>query len=323
MKAILVHKYGGPEELKVGDAPVPQPGKTDVLIRIHAAGVNPVDTYIRAGMFGDYAKLPFVLGTDGAGVIEAVGSDVTGFKSGDRVFCFLRDQGTYAQYCICPQNRCFPLSPKLSFQQGACVGVPYFTAYRSLFQTGHSKSAKSVLVHGASGGVGLAAVQMAKAAGKTVYGTAGTETGLKLVKNAGADHVFNHREKNYVNKIMEATKDEGVDLILEMAANTNLPHDLHIIKPNGIIAVIGSRGSTTIDPGHLMGKMSAIIGVAVLNYPPDELAEAGAHIVKGLTEGSLIPVIDKEYSMNEAHVAHKEIIESLGAKGKLVILMDK
>jgi len=142
MKAIVVHKFGGPEVLKVDEVPTPKPGKKEVLIKIHAAGVNPVDTYIRAGHFGEF-KVPFVPGIDGAGIIESVGDGVTRFKKGDRVFCFTNNlQGTYAEYCICPEFACFPLPGKCTFQQGAAVGIPYFTAYRSLFQVGKPATAK-------------------------------------------------------------------------------------------------------------------------------------------------------------------------------------
>jgi len=328
MKAIVINKFGGPEELQAAEIPVPQqPGKDEILVRIHAAGVNPVDSYIRQGYGGGLGldiKTPFVPGIDGAGEVEAVGEGVTRFKKGDRVFVYLRDlQGTYAQYCLCPQNRVYSLPAKVTFQQGSALGVPYFTAYRALFQTAHSKSANSVLVHGASGGVGLGGVQLAKAAGKTVYGTAGTEAGLKLVKEAGADYVFNHREKDYVKKIIDATKGEGVDLILETNAHINIPNDIQIIKKRGIIAVIGSRGTTTIDPAALFVKSIAVIGIAVLDYPFDEMAAAGARIVNGLQDGSLNPVVDREYPLKDAPAAHKDIIESAGAKGKLVLMTDQ
>jgi len=321
MKAIVVHKFGGPEVLKVDEVPTPKPGKKEVLIKIHAAGVNPVDTYIRAGHFGEF-KVPFVPGIDGAGIIESVGDGVTRFKKGDRVFCFTNNlQGTYAEYCVCPEFACFPLPGKCTFQQGAAVGIPYFTAYRSLFQVGKPATAKSVLIHGASGGVGLAAVQMAKAAGMTVYGTAGTEDGLKLVKEAGANMVFNHREKDYVEKLMQATVGQGVDMILEMIADVNLVKDFQLIKKKGIIALIGSRGTVEISPNAILGKEIRVIGILVLDITEEELREAGTAVVKGLENGTLDPIIDKEYSMEQAPASHKDIIESSGAKGKLVILM--
>jgi len=321
MRALMVNNFGGPEVMKIEEIPTPQPGKNEVLVRVHAAGVNPVDTYIRAGHFApETYKLPFILGADSAGVVEEVGAGVTRFKKGERVFCY-GGGGCYAQYVVVPDYFCWPLPGKNSFAQGASIGVPYFTAYKALFQTGWSKKSKSVLIHGASGGVGLAACQLARHAGMTVYGTAGTEDGLKLVQEAGAHHVFNHRDADYDKKFKEATKGEGVDLILEMAANANLNRDLDIIKPNGIIAVIGSRGPVTIDPGRLMGKQSAVFGILLFAVPKEEIAEAGAAVVKGLENGSLNPVIDKEYPLEKAGDAHKEIIESSGAKGKLILIV--
>jgi len=318
MKAIVVRKYGGPEVLQVEEVPIPKPGKNEVLIRIHAAGVNPVETYIRGGLIP--GKLPYTPGADGAGVIEAVGDGVTRFKKGERVFCFTHLSGTYAQYALCEEHACFPLPGKTTFQQGAAIGVPYFTAYRALFQTGKRPSAKSVLIHGASGGVGLASVQMAKAAGMTVYGTAGTEDGLKLVKETGADMVFNHREKDYVEKLTQATGGKGVDMILEMVGNANMSKDLALIKNQGIIAVIGSHGKIEIDSHALLGKEPRICGILLLNATEEDVIEAGAAVVKGLENGTLDPVIDKEYSMEQAPAVHKDIMESTGAKGKLVIL---
>jgi NADPH2:quinone reductase len=322
MRALVVHNYGGPEVMKIEDIPTPQPGKNEVLIRIHAAGVNPVDTIIRAGHFPpDFLKIPFVLGSDGAGVVEAVGAGVTRFKLGERVFCFTVAQGCYAQYCVVPDHLCWPLPGKLTFSQGSALGVPYFTAYRALFQTGTAKNSKSVLVHGASGGVGLAVCQLARQAGMTVYGTAGTEEGLNLVKEAGAHHVFNHREANYTDKIMEATKGEGVELVVEMVAHINLPKDIALIKKHGIIAIVGSHGPVEIECERLFGKEGAIFGVFCLEMPKNELVEAGAAIARGVENGSLSPFVDKEYPMEKAGEAHKDIMENKGTKGKLVILI--
>jgi len=320
MRAVLIPKHGGPEVLKVEEVPIPQPGTNEVLVQIHAAGVNPVDTYIRDGLFGNFTKLPYIPGMDGAGIVEAVGGGVTRFKKGDRVFVYTVGQGVYAEYCVCPQHCCFPLPSNVTFSQGAAIGVPYFTAYNALFLVNRNKHAKTVLIHGASGGVGVAAVQLAKQAGMTIYGTAGTEEGLKLVKDAGADHVFNHRESGYETKIKKL---QAPDVILEMVANVNLPKDVDLINVKGTIAVIGCHGSVTIEPGHLMGKGAAIVGITVLQMNEHELAEAGATIVKGLESGVLAPIIDKEYPLDKAPDAQKDVMKDHGAKGKLVILTDK
>jgi len=324
MRALVVHNYGGPESMKIEEIPVPKPGKNEVLIRIHAAGVNPVDTYIRAGYFHpDVYQTPLIIGSDAAGVVEEVGAGVTRFKKGERVFCWNKqtNAGCYAQYCVTADNLCWSLPGKCSFAQGAAIGIPYLTAYNALFQTGWSKKSKSVLIHGASGGVGLAACQLARHAGMTVYGTAGTEEGMKLVQEAGAHHVFNHRDEDYVKKLMEATKGEGVDLILENVAHANLGHDLDIIKKNGIIAVIGSHKPVSIDAGKIMAKRCAIFGIMLFDISKEELNEAGAAICRGLENGSLNPIIDKEYPLERAGDAHKDIMESSGAKGKLVLIV--
>jgi len=193
MKAVYVREFGGPEVLKVEtDVPVPTISETQVLIRVGSAGVNPVDTYIRMGLFANLPSLPYIPGRDGSGTVEKVGAKVTTTKVGDRVF-FSGASGSYAEFVACESHSVFRLADRLSFAQGAALGVPYFTAHRALFIKGKAKAGERVLVHGASGAVGLAACQMARAHGMTVVGTAGTPQGMELVKSNGAHLVFNHR----------------------------------------------------------------------------------------------------------------------------------
>src|SRR3989442_614397 len=191
MKAIRVHKFGGPEVLQLDDVPDPKPGPGQVVVRIRAAGVNPVDTYIRSGSYAMLPTLPYVPGNDCAGVIETVGQGVTGFKRGDRVYVVRTTTpmaGGYAELALCEASTVHPLPANVSFSQGAGVSVPYGTAYRGLHHKAHARSGETLLVHGASGGVGIAAVQLGVAHGMTVVGTAGTERGRKLVPGHGGHH---------------------------------------------------------------------------------------------------------------------------------------
>src|SRR6266496_146350 len=186
MKAIRVHEFGGPEVLRLEEVPTPRPGPGEVLVRIHAIGVNPVETYIRAGTYARLPALPYTPGNDGAGVVEEIGSDVNEFKPGDRVYTGGSLAGsTYAEFTLCKTAQVHPLPENVSFAQGAAMGTPYATAYRGLFQRADAKPGETVLVHGASGGVGTAAVQLARACGLRVFGTAGSDQGRKLAREQG------------------------------------------------------------------------------------------------------------------------------------------
>ncbi|ESO98916.1 hypothetical protein LOTGIDRAFT_187129, partial [Lottia gigantea] len=244
MRGISIKEFGGPEVLKINEnLKVPQPNDDQLLIKVSAAGVNPVDTYIRSGSFPNSPSLPFTPGYDAAGVVEKVGKNVKNFKKGERVFttCNFQGSGTYAEYVVANPIHVGHLGNKLSFEEGAGIGVPYYTAYKAFRILVGGKGGDTVLVHGASGAVGLASVQIAKSLGCTVIGTAGTEEGLKLVKANGADFVFNHREAGYEKKIKSCVPG-GVTVILEMLANVNLAKDIDIINRKGRISLIGSRG---------------------------------------------------------------------------------
>src|SRR5689334_14798875 len=247
MRAIVVHSFGAPDVMKSEDVPNPTPGPGQVLIRVRAAGVNPVDAYIRAGTYARKPTLPYVPGADLGGVVEAVGSGVTRLIAGARVYGHAVP-GTYAELAVADEWQVNPLPDRISFQQGAALGVPYGTAWRALFIRARARAGETVLVHGASGGVGTAAVQLARAAGLRVLGTAGTDAGLKLIQEQGAHTVFNHRDADYRAGIFAATGGRGADLILEMLANVNLDNDLDLLALHGRVVVIGNRGRIEIDP---------------------------------------------------------------------------
>lgn len=320
MKAIRVHEFGGPQVLKVeSNVPVPAYGDSQVLIRVGSAGVNPVDTYIRMGLFAQLPTLPYIPGRDGSGTIEKVGNQVENLKVGDRVF-FSGASGSYAQYVACESHSVFRLADRLTFAQGAALGVPYFTAYRAIFIKGKAKAGDKVLVHGASGAVGLAACQMAKAHGMTVVGTAGTPQGMELVKDNGAHLVFNHREKGYLEQAAEAVGGEGFDVIIENASDVNLGSDLTIISAGARVVVVGNRGNVEISPRFLMTEEASIVGCALFRSTPEEWRETSAAVVAGVEMGFLTPVIDKEYSMEDVQEAHANVLSHEGgSRGKLVL----
>ncbi|PYI75077.1 MAG: NADPH:quinone reductase, partial [Verrucomicrobia bacterium] len=216
MKAIRVHEFGGPEVLRLEEVPAPRPGAGQVLVRMHAIGVNPVETYIRSGTYARLPELPYTPGNDGAGVIEQVGSDVNEFKAADRVYTAGSISGTYAEFVLCKTEQVHRLPANVSFAQGAAMGTPYATAYRGLFQRADARPGETVLVHGASGGVGTAAVQLARARGLRVFGTAGSDEGRKLAREQGAHEVFDHRAPDHFEHVMKATGGRGVDVIVEL-----------------------------------------------------------------------------------------------------------
>ncbi|OLC97734.1 MAG: quinone oxidoreductase [Candidatus Rokubacteria bacterium 13_1_20CM_4_70_14] len=322
MKAIRVHKFGGPEVLQLDDVPDPKPGPGQVVVRIRAAGVNPVDTYIRSGSYAMLPTLPYVPGNDCAGVIETVGQGVTRFKRGDRVYVVRTTTpmaGGYAELALCEASTVHPLPANVSFSQGAGVSVPYGTAYRGLHHKAHARSGETLLVHGASGGVGIAAVQLGVAHGMTVVGTAGTERGRKLVQEHGAHHVLDHSTSDYLTKLMEVTGTRGADVILEMLANVNLQKDIDVVARFGRIVVIGNRGTIEINPRGTMGKDAAIFGLALWNAAPEEMASIHAAIGAGLANSTLRPVVGQELPLKEAVRAHEAVLKP-GAYGKIVLI---
>jgi len=319
MKVILVRQFGGPEVLRLEEVPTPKPAAGQVLVRIHAAGVNPYDTYMRAGTYAVKPPLPYTPGSDGAGVIEAVGDGVKKAKVGDRVYTAKTVTGAYAEYALALEEQVHPLPPHISFSQGAGVWVPYGTAYHALFHSAKARASETVLVHGASGGVGSAAVQMARTMGLTVFGTAGTSKGLELVKREGAHQVFEHRKTGYAEEIMKATGGRGVDIILEMLANVNLATDLKLLATNGRVIIIGNRGEITINPRDLMARRASARGFTLWAITPEEEADVHAGLIAGLENGTLRPVVGKELPLAEAARAHTEILEP-GASGKTVLL---
>ena len=321
MKAVRVHEFGGPEVLRLEEVPTPKPGPGQVLVRIHAVGVNPVETYIRAGKYARLPELPYTPGNDGAGVVEQVGADVSEFKAGDRVYTAGSLSGTYAEFALCKKEQVHPLPANISFAQGAAMGTPYATAYRGLLQRAVAKPGETVLVHGASGGVGTAAVQLARARGLRVFGTAGSDDGINLTCQQGAQ-VFDHRAPEHFEQIMNATGGHGVDVIVELLANVNLGKDLTILAKGGRVVIIGSRGPVEIDPRNTMQRDADVRGMTLPNTPPAELASIHAALVAGLENGTLRPVIGKEFPLADAAQAHQAVMES-GALGKIVLVPSK
>jgi NADPH:quinone reductase len=319
VRAIRVSQFGEPEVLKLEEVPTPSPAAGQVLVHMRAAGVNPYDTYMRAGTYAVKPPLPYTPGSDAAGVVESVGPGVTKVKAGDRVYTAKTISGAYAEYALALEEQVQLLPEEISFAQGAGIWVPYGTAYHAFFHSAQARAGESLLIHGASGGVGTAALQIARSIGLKIYGTAGSDAGLELIKREGAHHVFNHTKAGYEDEILKATVGQGLNIILEMLANVNLPKDLKLLSTNGRVIVIGNRGETTINARDLMSRRASIRGFSVWAITEQETKEIYAGLHAGLANGTLRPVVGKEIPLAEATRAHKEILQP-GAIGKIVLI---
>lgn len=319
MKAIQVHGFGGPEVMLLEEIRDLEPGNGQLLVRIKAAGVNPVDSYIRSGLYARLPPLPYTPGMDGAGIIQSIGEGVRCFAVGDRVYVAGSLTGTYADQALCLESHVHILPESVSFSQGAAMGVPWGVAYRALFNRAAAKPGEIVLVHGATGGAGLAAVQLARNAGMMVVATGGTEEGRELALKQGAHYAVDHSSPGHFKEILEITEGRGVDVILEMLANVNLGNDLKILSPGGRVVVIGSRGTVEIDPRDVMARDAAILGVLLFNASEKELSTIHSALGAGLRNGTLRPFIGIEFLLAEAPQAHIKVMESR-TYGKVVLV---
>ena len=323
MKAIRVHDYGGPQVLRLEDVPEPKAGPGQVVVRVKAVGVNPVDVSIRTGAYSKILTLPYTPGSDAAGLVDAVGDGVTHVKPGDRVFITGTTSpsftGAYAEVALSRAAQVHPLPDALTFAQGAAIYIPYGTAWRSLFQRANGRPGETVLVHGATGGVGVAAVQIARAHGFRVIGTGGTDAGRELVRRQGAHHVLDHKSPDYLEKLPALTDGRGVDIILEMASHLNLAKDLTVVAKGGRIVVIGCRGPIEIHPREAMMRDAAILGMHLSNPTESEAASIWAGVGAGLANGTLQPVVGREMPLRDAALAQQAVMEQ-SAYGKIVLI---
>ena len=320
MKAIRVHQFGEPQVLQLQDVSAPSPKDEEILVNVKAIGVNPVDTYIRSGTHAVKPPLPYTPGMDAAGVVEAVGPTARDLRPGDRVYCAGTLTGAYAEKALCLPSQVHRLPEGVSYAQGAALGVPYVTAYRALIQKAKARPGQILLVHGASGGVGIAAVQIARALGMTVIGTASSDKGRRLVAEQGARHVLDHHDPTHRQSLRQLSGGRGMDVILEMLANVNLATDLEVVATGGTIVVIGNRGSIEINPRMLMAREATILGMMVLSAPAADLASIHAALYAGLENQTLRPVIAAEIPLSDAARAHRVVMGPSHA-GKIVLVL--
>lgn len=327
MRAIVVGGHGGPEVMRLAELPIPAPGPGELLVRIKAAGVNPFDTYVRAGI-GTRPPLPYTPGDDGAGELAGFGegAEESGRRAGDRVYLSGSLTGTYAEYAVCRRDQVHPLTSRVSYVEGAAVGVPYLTAYRALFQRAAARAGETVLVHGATGGVGLAAVQLAVAADLIVIATGGSDEGRRLALANGASEVLDHGAGDHFDAVLQLTHGHGVDVILEMRSDLNLGRDLPLLARDGRVVCIGNRGprnegQVTVNARDLMRCDGVILGMLLPNADGESLVTAHRALDKGLAAGTLRPVVTRELPLEEAAGAHREVMRS-PSLGNIVLLTE-
>jgi NADPH2:quinone reductase len=318
MRAIRVHEFGGPEVLKLDEVPSPTPGDGQVLIRVKAAGVNPVETYIRSGRYGPQ-KFPFTPGNESAGIVEQVGAKVTAFRAGDRVYTDRTVSGSYAELVVADAMYVHPLPQRVTFPQGACVGIAGGTAFRGLFQRGRGVAGETVLIHGATGGVGTSAVQLARAAGMTVVGTSSTEKGRHFVIEQGAHRAVDHQITERTEEVKTITGGKGFDLIIETAAAKNLAADLTSLAKGGRVVVIGSHGKIEIEPREMMARESDVLGLMLFGATVNEHRAIYSALTAGMESGTFRPVVGLELPLAEAKKSHELIVEGEQV-GKIVLI---
>lgn len=323
MKAVRFHEFGGPEVLQLDELEDPRPGPGEIIMRVRAAGVNPADTYMRNGTYRIQPDLPCIPGGDAAGEITEIGEGVEGFKPGDRVFAGvalgLDFTGCYAEKLKRRAEHVMSIPDNISFPAAATFGVSYPTAHYALFARGGAKTGETVFIHGASGSVGTAAIQLAKRAGLKVIGSAGSQSGMDLVLREGADHAVNHSDTGYMDAVQGFTGGNGPDLILEMLADVNLAADMEIAAMHGRIIVIGNRGETMINARLAMMKELDIRGIMLWNATETRIAEIMQDILEAVAEGSLRPIVGREMPLSEATAAHVAVLET-GNAGKIVLI---
>jgi NADPH2:quinone reductase len=323
MRAIQISQFGNPDVLEVVDIPMPEPGPNQVRIRVWAAGVNPVDTYVRSGAYGD-RPMPASLGFDAAGEIDAVGHGVDSAVIGTRVYTCTALPGAYAEFAIVDIDRTYPLPDNISFDQGAAIGIPYATAYAALHQHASTGATSTVFVHGGSGGVGIPTIELAKVAGARVAASCGTDGGEEILRAHGADIIVRHDKDGYLETLSSLVADPGpagqtgIDTIVEMAAHINLGNDLTLLNNRGTVVVVGSRGPVQMNARDVMRRDARIQGMLLFNLTSDERQEIHAKLYPLLLDGTLSPRVAARYTLEQVGDAHVHVLQS-GIGGKIVL----
>ncbi|MGE0820657.1 MAG: zinc-binding alcohol dehydrogenase family protein [Candidatus Binatia bacterium] len=319
MKAMRAHQFGGPEQLRLEDVPDPEAQAGQVQIRVRAAGINPADLVRLSGRLQSFS-LPYIPGTDVCGEVEAVGAGVTHVKRGDRVFGRALTGG-YAEKTCLAASEAFPLPQNLSFSEGSAIPIPFYTAYRALHHKAQLKAGETVLVSAGGGGVGVAAIQLAKLAGARVLTTVGSAEKAARTRDLGADVAINYKEQDFAAEVQKLTDGAGVDVIIENVASDNLAKDLAIVARNGRIILIGTGTGKGPDGQfaimHALLKDANLLGMSLLNAGT-VIGEMATALTAAFAAGKLRAVVSKSYPLAEAQQALADLVAGR-VFGKLVL----
>jgi len=321
MKQIQISQYGGPEVMKLVDAPKPSPGPGQALVKVAASGVNFIDVYFRSGHYK--ADLPFTVGSEASGTVEAVGPGVTEVKAGDRV-AYAMTRGSYSEYTLVPAAQLVTLPDHVDLKTAAAAMLQGMTAHYLTHSTFPLKPGDKALVHAAAGGAGLLMVQLAKMLGATVYGTAGTDAKAAMAKEAGADEAIVYTREDFAAEVKRFTDGRGVDVIYDSVGATTFLKGLDIIRPRGMMALFGQSSGPVqpIDPGILNPKGSLFLtrpSLAHYVQTREELLWRAGDVLGWIDSGKLKLKIDKTYALGDAAQAHRDL-EARRTSGKLLLI---
>ena len=326
MQQVTVPVYGGPEVLAIVDAPEPEAGPGELLVRVRAAGVNRADCLQRAGTYPMPPGLGNVPGLELAGEVAATGAGVTSFAAGDRVFGLVAEGG-YAEYALVDAGLAVPIPEHWSFAEGAAVIEVYCTANETVFELGGLREGQSILVHAGASGVGTAAVQMAKQAGATVHFTAGSRAKVDRVLALGADHGVLYKTEDFVEEVLRTTRGEGVDVVEDFIGAGYLARNLSVLKPAGTLLLVGLMGGqvTPFDLGAMLRKRLSIRGFTLRAQPVENkraiVGRFRERWLPLLAVGSIRPIIHEVVPFAEVRRAH-EMMEADENFGKIILALD-
>lgn len=309
MKAAYIEQPGPPQSLRYGELPTPEPGEGEVLVRVAAVAVNPIDTYVRAGVVSFPGPRPFIVGCDLAGTVVAVGPGVRRYQLGDRVWGsnqgLMGRQGVFSEYAAVAEPWLYPLPDGVPEREAAALALTALTAHVGLFRTGHLRAGESVFVHGGTGGVGSCVVQMVKAVGGRVLTTAGSPDKAELSRQLGADQVVLYREED-VDAALRQFAPQGVDLWWETLREPDLPRIVsHLALRGRAILMAGREAQATLPVGPFYTRDCALLGFALFNAPPEEQQEAAEAINAWMSQGKLRPLIGRVFPLSETAAAHQ------------------
>ena len=323
MTAIAIHGQGGPELLSAETRPTPSPGAGQLLVKVAAAGVNRPDVLQRMGLYPAPKGHTDIPGLEVAGEVAAAGPGTARFKPGDLVMALVNGGG-YAQYCLAEEPACLPVPDALSIEEAAAVPETFFTVWHNVFERGGLKSGEWFLVHGGTSGIGVAAIQLAKAAGAHVIATAGSVEKCTACSELGADKAVNYRAEDFVAAVKAATAGRGVDVILDMVGGDYVERNLRSLADDGRLVNIGYQAGSVVrlDMMRVMLKRLTLTG-STLRIRPTEVKAAIARAVETnvlpmLADGRIKVVLDRAYPLSEAAEAHRRM-ETSAHIGKIVL----